>query len=206
MGQTLLLSEQDVHDLLSMEDVVAAVEKTFQGMGEGTVVNPSKVNLDLGESAPYPPYNGFMNAMPAYVGFADVAGLKWAGGNLGERKKRNIPYCSSLIMLVNPHINNFISVLDGALITNMRTGAQTAVALKYLFNHGNSQRRPIRLGIYGAGMQGHMQTRAIATLFHIEELRIYAPPWSASGRTCRTWSPAGSSCATSPARPPRGMR
>ena len=27
-----------------------------------------------------------MNAMPAYVGFADVAGLKWAGGNLGERK------------------------------------------------------------------------------------------------------------------------
>ena len=173
MGQTLLLSEQDVHDLLSMEDVVAAVEKTFQGMGDGTVVNPSKVNLDLGESAAYPPYNGFMNAMPAYVGFADVAGLKWAGGNLGERKKRNIPYCSSLIMLVNPHINNFISVLDGALITNMRTGAQTAVALKYLFNHGSSQRRPIRLGIYGAGMQGHMQTRAIATLFDIEELRIY---------------------------------
>ena len=173
MGQTLLLSEQDVRALLPMEDVVAAVEKTFQGMGDGTVVNPSKVNLDLGESAAYPPYNGFMNAMPAYVGFADVAGLKWAGGNLGERKKRNIPYCSSLIMLVNPHINNFISVLDGALITNMRTGAQTAVALKYLFNHGSSQRRPIRLGIYGAGMQGHMQTRAIATLFHIEELRIY---------------------------------
>lgn len=91
MGQTLLLSEQDVHDLLSMEDVVAAVEKTFQGMGEGTVVNPSKVNLDLGESAPYPPYNGFMNAMPAYVGFADVAGLKWAGGNLGERKSGTSP-------------------------------------------------------------------------------------------------------------------
>ena len=112
MGQTLLLSEQDVRALLPMEDVVAAVEKTFRGMGDGTVVNPSKVNLDLGEIAPYPPYNGFMNAMPAYVGFSDVAGLKWAGGNLGERKKRGIPYCSSLILLVNPHINNFIAVLD----------------------------------------------------------------------------------------------
>ena len=55
MGQTLLLSEQDVRALLPMEDVVAAVEKTFQGMGDGTVVNPSKVNLDLGESAAYPP-------------------------------------------------------------------------------------------------------------------------------------------------------
>ena len=68
MGQTLLLSEQDVHDLLSMEDVVAAVEKTFQGMGDGTVVNPSKVNLDLGESAAYPPYHGFMNALPMWPG------------------------------------------------------------------------------------------------------------------------------------------
>lgn len=164
MGQTLLLSEQDVRALLPMEDVVAAVEKTFRGMGDGTVVNPSKVNLDLGEIAPYPPYNGFMNAMPAYVGFSDVAGLKWAGGNLGERKKRGIPYCSSLILLVNPHINNFIAVLDGALITNMRTGAQTAVALKYLLGLKDGERRPIHLGIYGAGMQGHMQTRAISTL------------------------------------------
>ena len=37
MGQTLLLSEQDVRALLPMEDVVAAVEKTFRGMGDGTV-------------------------------------------------------------------------------------------------------------------------------------------------------------------------
>ena len=74
---------------------------------------------------------------------------------------------------MNPHINNFIAVLDGALITNMRTGAQTAVALKYLLVLKDGERRPIHLGIYGAGMQGHMQTRAISTLFDIEELRIY---------------------------------
>ena len=83
MGQTLLLSEQDVRALLPMEDVVAAVEKTFQGMGDGTVVNPSKVNLDLGESAAYPPYNGFMNAMPAYVGFADGPEAIWGSGRSG---------------------------------------------------------------------------------------------------------------------------
>lgn len=42
MGQTLLLSEQDVHDLLSMEDVVAAVEKTFQGMGRARWSTPPR--------------------------------------------------------------------------------------------------------------------------------------------------------------------
>ena len=40
MGQTLLLSEQDVRALLPMEDVVAAVEKTFQGMGTAPSSTP----------------------------------------------------------------------------------------------------------------------------------------------------------------------
>ena len=45
---TLLLSQQEIQDLISMKDVVDVVEKTFRGMGEGTVVNPTKVGLDLG--------------------------------------------------------------------------------------------------------------------------------------------------------------
>lgn len=169
MGKTLLLSENDVKELLPMKDIVKSVEETFRGMGEGTVINPTKVNLDLGEIAPYPPYKGFMNAMPAYVGSHDIAGLKWAGGNLGERKDRGISYCSSLIMLVNPHINNFIAVMDGAYITNTRTGAQTAVAMKYLLGG----RRSVRIGLYGAGMQGHNQILAVSELFDIEEVRVY---------------------------------
>ena len=173
MGKTLLISESEVKRCLPMEEIIDSVEKTFIGMGEGTVINPSKVNLDLGEDGTFPHYNGFMNAMPAYIGFTGLAGLKWAGGNLGERKKRNLPYCSSLIFLVDPVVNQFIAVLDGSYITNARTGAQTAVALKYLYNEGKRERKSIRLGIYGAGMQGHMQTLAISKLFDITELRIY---------------------------------
>ena len=75
--------------LVSMKDVIDAAEKTFRGMGDGTVVNPTKVGLDLGESE-FPPYEGFMNAMPAYIGWLDSAGIKWAGGFLGERKKRGL--------------------------------------------------------------------------------------------------------------------
>ena len=126
------------------------------------------MGLDLGETAAYPPYEGFMNAMPAYVGWVDAAGIKWAGGMLGERKKSGLPYITSLIMLINPRIGNFTAVMDGALITNWRTGAQTAVALKYL--HQSSS---IRLGLYGAGMQGHTQTMAIAELFDIEQVNVY---------------------------------
>ena len=165
--ETLLLSQKQVEQLVTMKDVVEAVEKTFKGMGEGTVVNPTKVGLDLGEVAPWPPYKGFMNAMPAYVGWQDSAGIKWAGGFL-DNYKVGLPYISSLIMLIDPQNGRFRAVVDGALITNLRTGAQSAVALKYL----HPEKR-LRLGLFGAGAQGRTQTRAAAELFHIESLKVY---------------------------------
>jgi len=165
---TLLIGQDEIKELVSMKEVVEICDKTFQGMGEGTVINPTKVLLDLGETNPYPPYKGFMNAMPAYIGWLDVAGLKWAGGNLGKRKELKLPYITSLIMMMDPAVGNFTSVLDGAHITNARTGAQTAVALKYILN-----KKKIKLGLYGAGMQGHTQTEAISQIFEIEEVRVY---------------------------------
>ncbi len=165
---TLLLSQADIMQVLSLKDVIEAVDKTFADMGNNKTVVPTKVNLDLGETAPYPPYEGFMNAMPAYVGWQDIAGIKWAGGFLGERKKQGFPYITGMILLIDPKTGHFLAAMDAAYITNLRTGAQTAVALKYL--HKN---KSIRLGLYGAGMQGHTQTMAIAQLFEITELCVY---------------------------------
>jgi alanine dehydrogenase len=174
---TLLLNQNDVKQVITMKEVVEICEKTFKGYGEGTTINPTKVNLDLGETASFPPYNGFMNAMPAYVGWLDSAGIKWAGGFLGERKRLGLPYITSLILLIDPRIGNFKAVMDGEHITNLRTGAQTAVALKYLH-----QKKSIRIGLFGAGMQGHTQTMAISEVFDIDELRVYDINTEASHR------------------------
>lgn len=103
---------------------------------------PTKLGLDLGETASYPPYHGFMNAMPAYVGWLNSAGVKWAGGILGKRKDIGLPYITSLILLIDPEIGNFKAVMDGAYITNLRTGAQTAAALKYI-----TKKKKITLGL-----------------------------------------------------------
>ena len=70
---------------MDMKEVVQIVEKTFKGFGEGTTINPTKVGLDLGETAAYPPYQGFMNAMPGYVGWLTRRGssgpaVSWASG------------------------------------------------------------------------------------------------------------------------------
>ena len=163
-----LLSQSDVEKLVTMKDIVEILDKTYRGMGEGTVVNPAKGTLDLGESGPYPPYHADINSMPAYVGWVDTAGIKWAGGWM-DNPAQGLPYVSAIIVLVNPRNGIFTGVMDGTLITNLRTGAQTAVALKYLY----PGRKSLSVGLFGAGVQGRTQTRAIAELFAIDELKVY---------------------------------
>ncbi len=165
---TKLFSQEDIKQVITMEEVIEITDKTFQDMGLGKTINPTKLGLDLGESAPYPNYKGFMNAMPAYVGWLDSAGIKWAGGFLGKRKELGLPYITSLILLIDPQIGNFKAVMDGEYITSLRTGAQTAVALKYILN-----KKEINLGLYGAGMQGHTQTLAISKVFTINNIIVY---------------------------------
>lgn len=166
---TKVFTIDEVKSVIGMKDVVESVDRTFRGLAEGTVINPTKVTLDLGEHASYPPYEGFFNAMPAYIGYQDSAGIKWVGGILGERKKAGLPYISGMILLANPRLGTFKAVMDGAYITNLRTGAQTAVALRHMFR----DRKSLKIGLYGAGMQGHTQTEAIAQLFEIEKLYLY---------------------------------
>lgn len=164
-----LLTYDQVTHLVNMQDAVESVEKTFEGFGKGTVLNPTKVTLDLGENGGWPPYEGFFNAMPAYIGYQDNAGIKWVGGLLGHRKEAKLPFICGMILLADPKLGIFRAVMDGKYITNLRTGAQTAVSLKYLFKDRNS----IRIGLFGAGMQGHTQTEAISKVLDIEELRVY---------------------------------
>lgn len=165
--QTKLLSNLDVERLVSFEEVVNAVEKTWSEDSQGRVVNPPKLSLDLGESGAWPNYNAYMNAMPAYVGWLDVAGLKWAGGfwnnvNLG------IPSVWGLILLIDPKTGVFRAVLDGALITSLRTAAQSVVGIKHMARKDFKS-----IGIYGAGTQVRFHALMFSQFFTEKEIRVY---------------------------------
>ncbi len=166
---TRLLNEKMIRELLTVKEINEIVDKTFKDFGDGKVINPPKVNLDLGETGNYPYYEGFMNAMPAYIGGnLDIAGLKWVGGFAGERKKADLPYITAMILLVNPHLGSFEAVLEGSYISNMRTGSQTAVALKYLH-----PKKEITIGLYGAGLQARTQIETISEWFDITRLVVW---------------------------------
>ena len=49
-----LLNEKTIKQLITMSEANKIIDKTFQGFGNETVVNPPKVTLDLGETGGYP--------------------------------------------------------------------------------------------------------------------------------------------------------
>jgi ornithine cyclodeaminase/alanine dehydrogenase len=166
---TLLLNVKDIRELISMTDTVNIVDRTYRSMGEGKVINPTKVSLDLGETGNYPYYEGYMNAMPAYIDWLNMAGMKWIGGFDGGRNAAGLPYMTGMILLLDPHVGRFLSAMDGSYITNLRTGAQTAVALSYFKDLGDS----ISVGLFGAGTQARTQVLAITKRFKINRLVVW---------------------------------
>ena len=164
---TLLITREQVKSLLDMPTALKIVEQVYRSHGEGKVVMPTKITLDLGEGRPWPPYKGFMNAMPAYLGDVDIAGIKWAGG-FQNNYKIGLPYISAMILLINPKNGTFLAAMDGAYITAIRTGAASAVCAKVLARKDASM-----LGIIGAGVQGRMHLRALQQVFKLKEVRVF---------------------------------
>jgi ornithine cyclodeaminase/alanine dehydrogenase len=164
---TLLINQEQVKSLLDMPTALKIVEQVYRAHGEGKVVMPTKITLDLGEGRPWPPYKGFMNAMPAYLGDVDIAGIKWAGG-FQDNYKMGLPYISAMILLINPKNGTFLAAMDGAHITAVRTGAASAICAKALTRKDASI-----LGIIGAGVQGRMHLRAFQQVFKLKEVRVF---------------------------------
>lgn len=170
MAKTRLIDINAVKKLITVEEVNDIVMKNFEEMGMRRVINPTKVTLDLGDNADWPPYEGFLNAMPAYIGWLDVAGLKWVAGFAGERKEAGLPYINAMIFIVNPHLGTFEAVLEGKVISDLRTGAQVPVILNLL---GHEKGSDLSIAMFGTGDQAEHVLTAIAAWYNIKEVKLW---------------------------------
>ena len=162
-----LISREEIKDKLTMKKTLELVERVYAAHANGHVVMPSKITLDLGESTDWPPYGGSYNAMPAYLGEDfDMSGIKWVWG-FNDNYKKGLPYISAVIILNDPRTGEVLSIMDGSYITDIRTGAATGVAAKYLVS-----KKARNLGIIGAGVQGRMNLRAMNEVMKIDHVII----------------------------------
>ena len=157
-----LLSGSDIQALVSMDDVIPAVEHVFGEYAEGRVVMPPKMYLDI---AGY----GDFRAMPGYLPSANTAGLKWVNVHPGNRE-HSLPTVMATILINDPKTGKVLSVMDGTYITDMRTGAAGSIAAKYLARDVST------VGLIGSGRQAWTQMLAYHSLFkdRIKQVKIYS--------------------------------
>ncbi|MFI5449998.1 MAG: ornithine cyclodeaminase family protein [Candidatus Bathyarchaeia archaeon] len=164
---TRLLSNADIEQLLTYDEIVATTEKGWAEYASGRILNPTKESLDLGHKGSWPNYSGFMNAMPAYVGWLDSAGLKWIG-SFWDNPKSKLPSLWAIILLIDPRTGEFKAVMEGSLITALRTAAQSIIGIKYL-----AKKNFQGIGIFGGGLQARYHALMISAMLADKKIQVY---------------------------------
>ncbi|MFQ5574631.1 MAG: ornithine cyclodeaminase family protein [Terriglobia bacterium] len=159
--KTLILEASQIRQIIRIDRAVQEVEEAFRLEGLGKTVMPPKVYLDL------PDFNGDFRAMPACL--AGGAALKWVSV-YPENPQKNLPTVIGTIILSDPRSGFPLCVMDGTLITVVRTAAAAAVASKYL-----ARKDSRTLGLVGCGALADAHIKAISSVTDISQVAVYCP-------------------------------
>jgi len=158
------LSGPDVERLaLTDDEILAAVEAVLAAQGRGETVIEPRVHLVPESSA-----KGHFNVLRGYVKPLGVAGVKIVGDFVGNYE-RGLPSEMALLNLFSPETGMPRAIVDATAITDMRTGAVTAIGARHL-----ARRTSRVLGHIGARGTAYWNVRLLDHLFDFDEIRVHS--------------------------------
>lgn len=145
-----------------------AVRQAFVLHAQGKTVQPLKPYLRWRGSEGH--IADRIIAMPAYLGGeSDIAGLKWVGSKHDNPSCHGLERASAIIILNDPETHYPIAIMEGSIISGMRTAAVTAVAAKHLAQEGFG-----RVACIGCGPIARMQLITLLEQFSsINEIHLF---------------------------------
>ena len=159
-NQPLSLDEEKVRQHSRMEELIPAMEKALIDFSGGRVTQPVRSVIKV------EPLGGFLGLMPALT--PDGLGLK-AVTFYPSNAERGLPTHMATIFLVDPETGTPLAIMDGRLITEMRTAAVSAAATKLLASPDAKI-----LAILGSGVQAHSHVKALQLVRKFEEIRVWS--------------------------------
>jgi len=157
----LLLSRDQVAQVLEMADCMDVVEKAFEELANGTAALPLRINI----GAP----DGLSLYMPAYLKQLGALACKVVTVYKNNPTKHDLPTVLGKVLVQDPTTGEVVCIMDGGYLTAVRTGAASGVATKYLARSDKGQ----VAGIFGAGVQAQMQLWAVAVAREISKAYVY---------------------------------
>ena len=145
-------------------EILAAIEDGLAMQGRGAAVIEPRVHLEQRSGA-----EGHFNVLRGFLGGQiGMAGVKVVGDFVGNYA-HGLPSELGLLCLFDPATGAPAAVIDASGITEMRTGAVTAIGAKYL-----GPARPRALGHIGARGSAYWNVRLLDRLFGFETIRVHS--------------------------------
>jgi thiomorpholine-carboxylate dehydrogenase len=153
------IDEREVARVLRMADLIPVMRQAMIEFSQGRITQPVRRLFEV------QPHGGFFGSMPAAS--ANTLGAKLVTF-YPENAEKNLHTHMAVIVLFRPETGEPIVMMDGRLITEMRTAAVTAS-----FVDAVAGRRVKSLAILGAGAQGKMHIEALSQVREFEDIRIW---------------------------------
>ena len=171
----LLLGEADLRRVLEMRELIPAMRDALARFSRGDVVQPVRLTLKID------PAGGWYSAMPAYLrdergGALGMKSVTFFPGNAGTA----FPTHLATVLLLDAATGALTALLDGRVITEMRTAAVTAVAVDLL-----ARRDAARLAILGSGVQARSHLAAVALVRKLAAVAVWSRDAAHAARFAR---------------------
>ena len=158
MMDIVVLDEPAVQQRLRYQDLIPAIADALAALSAGRVVQPVRAVL------PVAPHHGFFAVMPAYAGALGAKLVTFYPQNMGIHTHH------AVIVLFKAETGEPLAMMDGRLITEMRTAAASAVATQRLARADASV-----LAILGSGVQARSHLAALRLVRSFTEVRVWSP-------------------------------
>lgn len=156
----LVLTGAQVEELLDLDDLVDALAAAMGDLSAGRASAPDRIG------AVVPEHEGVLATMPGYVPSAGVLMAKLV--TLFHRNAGTaLPTHQAVIVACDPETGRPDALLDGTVITAVRTGAASALSARLLARPDAAV-----LAILGTGVQARSHARAMRRVRPIREIRV----------------------------------
>lgn len=150
---------------------IHVVRHACRALARGEALMPPKLYLPL-------PHDSDFRAMPALLRHPAACGVKWVNVH-PHNPPRGLPSVMALIVMSDPPTGMPLAVMDGLLITKVRTAAAAAVAAEALARPESAS-----VGLVGCGAQADAQIEALAELFRLRQVKVWGHAAGEAKRFC----------------------
>ena len=158
------LNHRDVQALaMTDREILDAVEGGLRAQGRGEAVIEPRMHL-----VPEKDFPGHFNVLRGYLRSLGVAGVKIVG-DYYRNYELGLPSELALLNLFDPKTGAPVAIIDASDITDMRTGAVTALGAKHLARKDSRV-----LGHIGARGTSYWNVRLLESIFGFDEIRVHS--------------------------------